>query len=168
MKPRLVIAGFALLTGWHAAAADWPQILGPNRNGVYSGTDLTTAWPKGGPKTLWKVATGAGFSGPAVADGKVIVFDRSGDEERVTALDARSGRYAGGDLLIGPDATAARFAGDDATWFSVVSDVEPVSSEGEALVEDIRRQVRKHVEKRRNRSKVRRVAAEMSQRPAAR
>jgi putative sigma-54 modulation protein len=37
-----------------------------------------------------------------------------------------------------------------------------------ALVEDIRRQVRKHVEKRRNRSKVRRVAAEMSQRPAAR
>ena len=36
-----------------------------------------------------------------------------------------------------------------------------------ALIEDIRRQVRKHVEKRRNRTRVRRAATEMRQRPAA-
>ena len=36
-----------------------------------------------------------------------------------------------------------------------------------ALVEDIRRQVRKHVEKRRNRTGVRRVATEMRRRHAA-
>ncbi len=74
-----------------------------------------------------------------VGDGRVEAFAAELSAlPGVTRVDARSGRYAGGDLLIGPDATAARFAGDDATWFSVVSDVEPVSSEGEALVEDIR------------------------------
>jgi len=56
----------------------------------------------------------------------------------VTRVDARTGRYADGELLIGPDATMAQFEGEGATWFSVVPAVEPVSDEGEALVEDIR------------------------------
>ena len=56
----------------------------------------------------------------------------------VTRVDARTGRYVDGALLVGPDATMAQFEGDGATWFSVVPAVEAVSEEGEALVEDIR------------------------------
>ncbi len=56
----------------------------------------------------------------------------------VTRVDARTGRYLDGALLVGPDATMAQFEGDGATWFSVVPAVEAVSEEGEALVEDIR------------------------------
>jgi len=56
----------------------------------------------------------------------------------VVRVDARTGRYAGGELLIGPDATAVQFESEGATWFSVVPSVEPVSDEGEALVEDVR------------------------------
>jgi len=75
----------------------------------------------------------------AVDDGEVEAFaaDLSA-VPGVTRVDARTGRYAGGELLVGPDATMAQFEAEGATWFSVVPAVEPVSDEGEALVEDIR------------------------------
>src|SRR5687768_15795312 len=40
-----VVAGFLLLP-WTVQAADWPQFLGPTRNGVYAGADLAKSWPK--------------------------------------------------------------------------------------------------------------------------
>ena len=73
-------------------ASDWPQFLGPHRNGTTTETNLAAAWPKDGPPVLWQKAVGQGFSGPVVAGGKVIVFHRIGDQEIVEALDAKSGR----------------------------------------------------------------------------
>ena len=35
-------------------AADWPQFLGPARNGVYVGTNLADSWPKEGPPVVWR------------------------------------------------------------------------------------------------------------------
>ncbi|QYG91536.1 MMPL family transporter [Iamia sp. SCSIO 61187] len=56
----------------------------------------------------------------------------------VARVDAATGVYIDGAAVpVGPELTA-RFAGDDATWMSVVPSVEPVSPEGEALVEEIR------------------------------
>jgi outer membrane protein assembly factor BamB len=72
-------------------SADWPQFLGPQRNGVYSGPPLATKWPAGGPKKIWEKPVGQGFAGPVVAGGRVIVFHRVGNEEVVDALDARTG-----------------------------------------------------------------------------
>jgi RND superfamily putative drug exporter len=56
----------------------------------------------------------------------------------IARVDARTGRYADGALLLGPDATAEQFRADGATWFSLVPTVEPVSDEGEVLVHAIR------------------------------
>ena len=42
-------------------AADWPQYLGPTRNGVYTGPPLNEKWPAGGPRVVWKKAVGAGL-----------------------------------------------------------------------------------------------------------
>ncbi len=56
----------------------------------------------------------------------------------VTRVDAATGRYADGALLLGPDATTEQFEGDASTWFSVVPSVDPISSEGEDLVRDVR------------------------------
>jgi len=56
----------------------------------------------------------------------------------ITRVDALTGRYADGELLIGPDETMAQFRGDDATWLSAVPSVEPISDEGEALVRAVR------------------------------
>ncbi len=58
--------------------------------------------------------------------------------EGVARVDAVTGVYIAGQAIpVGPELTD-RFAGDGATWLSVVPSVEPVSPEGEALVHDVR------------------------------
>ena len=75
-----------------AYGQDWPQFLGPTRNGKYAGNDLTTVLPKAGPPVVWKKTIGQGFSGPVVAEGKLILFHRVGDKETVECLDAATGK----------------------------------------------------------------------------
>ena len=81
---------------------------------------------------------------PVVALGTVDDTDVEAYASELSALpgiarvDARTGRYADGTLLIGPDATTEQFRADGATWFSLVPTVEPISEEGEALVESVR------------------------------
>src|SRR5215813_12950489 len=73
-------------------AEDWPQFLGPARNGVYSGGDLAATWPASGPPMLWKRDAGAGFSGPVVAQGRLIFFYRAGNRVTIEAMEAKTGR----------------------------------------------------------------------------
>jgi outer membrane protein assembly factor BamB len=73
-------------------AGDWPQFLGPTRDGIYAGSNLAAAWPRNGPPVVWQKSVGRGFSGPAVAEGQVILFDRREYKEVVTCLDARTGQ----------------------------------------------------------------------------
>ena len=73
-------------------AADWPQFLGLDRNGVYRGEDLAPSWPRQGPRVIWKKRVGQGFSAPVIASGRVILFHRIADEEIVQALEARTGK----------------------------------------------------------------------------
>ena len=74
------------------SAGDWPQILGPHRNGIAEGEKLREKWPAKGPPALWSHKAGAGFAGVAVAEGKAILFHRQGDEEIVACLDAATGK----------------------------------------------------------------------------
>ncbi|HEY8504228.1 MAG TPA: PQQ-binding-like beta-propeller repeat protein, partial [Gemmataceae bacterium] len=75
-----------------ARAGDWPQILGPARDGHSPERGLRTDWPAGGPPRAWETAVGAGFSGPAVAGGKLVLFHRLGNDEVVACLDAATGK----------------------------------------------------------------------------
>jgi outer membrane protein assembly factor BamB len=59
-----------------ARADDWPQWLGPKRDGVWRETGLLEKFPEGGPKVRWRTPVGQGYAGPAVADGRVYVTDR--------------------------------------------------------------------------------------------
>jgi len=70
---------------------DWPQFLGPGRDGVYAG-QLPAAWPKPGIEVLWKVDVGQGFSAPVVARGRVILFHRRDKQAIVEALDEDTGK----------------------------------------------------------------------------
>jgi outer membrane protein assembly factor BamB len=81
----------ALLLTTPVVAADWPQFLGPSRNGVYSGASLNEKWPATGPRALWRKQIGQGLSGPVVAGKRLIFFHRVGDREVVEALDALTG-----------------------------------------------------------------------------
>jgi hypothetical protein len=84
----LLAVGFALPT-W---GGDWPQILGPQRNGRAEGETLAAAWPADGPPRRWRYPLGSGYAGAAVVGRRVVVFHRVGDQERVECLDALTGR----------------------------------------------------------------------------
>jgi outer membrane protein assembly factor BamB len=90
-------------------ADDWPQWLGPKRDGVWRENGILTQFPKNGPKIRWRTPIGGGYAGPAVAGGRVYVTDRilpqgsknpanafSQDripgQERVLCLDEKTGQ----------------------------------------------------------------------------
>lgn len=72
---RIAFAALALSLTC-GSRADWPQYLGPDRNGTSPVKGLLRAWPEEGPKVLWTVAVGRGYGGPAVKNGKVYLLDR--------------------------------------------------------------------------------------------
>ncbi len=74
------------------AAGDWPQLLGPTRNGISTETGLLAKWPSQGPPLIWDKQVGEGFSSPVVAGNRLILFHRVGNEEVVECLDAATGK----------------------------------------------------------------------------
>src|SRR5271156_2571927 len=74
------------------AVADWPQFLGPNRDGRSPESGLLAAWGKAGPRVVWKVDGGAGYSQVVVSvDRAAVVVVRAG-EERIVTLAADTGK----------------------------------------------------------------------------
>ena len=86
------LISFALAMVSSLFAGDWPQILGPNRNGIADQEQLRDKWPETGPAFLWEVKIGSGFAGVATFGGIAILFHRQGDNDLVTAFDAASGK----------------------------------------------------------------------------
>jgi outer membrane protein assembly factor BamB len=89
---RVILIFGVVVTLTRASASDWPQFLGPTRNGVYAGPALAASWPKDGPRVVWQRKVGWGFSGPAIASGKLILFHRIDEKETVECLDAKTGQ----------------------------------------------------------------------------
>ena len=91
-----------------ARGDDWPQWMGPGRDGVWRETGIVEAIPASGLPVVWRVPVGGGYSGPAVAEGRVYLMDyerREGElanapndrtvlagKERVLCLDAATGK----------------------------------------------------------------------------
>lgn len=93
MQRNLRFWALAFVLGLTAAAsaADWPNWLGPHRNGSSPETGLLTTWPTEGPKVLWTAKGGDGYSSIAVAGGRAITLVQRGGKEVVLALDAVKG-----------------------------------------------------------------------------
>jgi outer membrane protein assembly factor BamB len=72
----LLLLAVVVCNGVPAQADDWPQWLGPNRDGVWRETGLVERFPPGGPKVLWRQPIDAGYSGPSVAGDLLYVMDR--------------------------------------------------------------------------------------------
>jgi outer membrane protein assembly factor BamB len=69
-------AALVLVAVATAHGDDWPQWLGPQRDGVWRETGILETFPAKGPKLVWQAKIGGGYSGPSVAQGKVVVTDR--------------------------------------------------------------------------------------------
>src|SRR5262249_47004679 len=74
-----------------AVAGDWPQWLGPTRDGV--SPEKVLPW-KEAPKVVWQHPIGEGNSSPVVVGDRVFLHAKVKDqtEEEVIALDARTGK----------------------------------------------------------------------------
>jgi len=83
-----------MATSLSAAANDWPQWRGPQRNGISQETGLLKEWPKDGPELQWKVAAiGSGYSTPAVVGERLYLLANEGlDNEFVEALAVQDGK----------------------------------------------------------------------------
>ena len=92
-----------------ARADDWPQWMGPRRDGVWREQGLVQALPADGLPVKWRVPVNGGYSGPAVAAGRVYLMDYERPEggelanspndrveiagrERILCLDAATGK----------------------------------------------------------------------------
>ena len=73
-------------------ATDWPQWRGPNLNGISAETGWLTKWPGKGPKQLWKVNVGAGYSSVAVSKGRLYTMGNRKNTDIVWCLDAATGK----------------------------------------------------------------------------
>ena len=106
------------------AANDWPEWRGAGRLGILTESGLVDTFPAGGLPVAWRAPIHSGYSGPAVADGRVFITDARRPDlrstavvERALALDEQTGAvlwtqewetdYAGLQLVyaIGPRAT---------------------------------------------------------------
>lgn len=90
MRTLRMILGIALAV--LAVAADWPNLLGPTRNGVSAEKLTIEAWTKKGPMVAWQRSIGASYSSPVVAGGTLYFFHRVDDQEVLEALDAKTGK----------------------------------------------------------------------------
>jgi len=75
-----------------AQAADWPQWRGPQRDGISRETDLFAADLKSNPFVeAWRSPLGPGFSGIAIADGRVFTMFAQGEDEFAICFDGQTG-----------------------------------------------------------------------------
>ncbi|MDD4870564.1 MAG: PQQ-like beta-propeller repeat protein [Kiritimatiellae bacterium] len=107
-----LVMAFFFLTGIGSSvyADDWPQWRGPMRDGIWREQGIIDRFPAGGPPVRWRAPIGPGYSGPAVAGGRVFILDRvpsdpnteikvawnmrnkSTDQERVICLEETTGK----------------------------------------------------------------------------
>jgi outer membrane protein assembly factor BamB len=75
-----------------SSAAEFPQFLGPNRNGNIPNVHLNTNWTEHPPRQLWKIAVGEAWTGFVVSKGFAITQEQRGPEELVTCYDLQTGK----------------------------------------------------------------------------
>ncbi len=69
------------------AGSDWPRFLGPTGDGK-STESIRTDWPL---PIHWHKKIGDGYSMPSVAGGSLYVFDRHGDQARLSSWNSTTG-----------------------------------------------------------------------------
>ena len=75
----VLVIGLVIATS--AGAEDWTQWRGDGRLGIWKETGIIEKFPEGGLTIKWRAPIRSGYSGPAVAQGKVILLDWQLDAE---------------------------------------------------------------------------------------
>lgn len=87
---RFPVLALLAITPW--AHADWPQFLGPNRDGQSTEKGLNLDWSATPPTITWKVQLGAGFGSMAVIGHRVYTLAQRRNRDYVVAVDTTNGK----------------------------------------------------------------------------
>ena len=88
-----LIPGFLLAMAiLPARGDDWPQWRGPRQDGISRETGLLAQWPEKGPKELWRVPLGSGFSAVSVVDDRAYTCFGASDAEFAVCLNMADGK----------------------------------------------------------------------------
>lgn len=71
---------------------EWPQWLGPDRNGISKETGILKTWPADGPHVLWRTISGEGYSGMSISVGKLYTSFGVESDEVLVCADAQTGK----------------------------------------------------------------------------
>jgi len=82
-KTSLTIIFVLMVLLQNSQSQDWPQWRGPDRDGHVPKFSAPVKWPDS-LKQVWKIEAGAGLASPVVANGKIYVLTRDGDDEIVS------------------------------------------------------------------------------------
>lgn len=74
--PLILFPMILLQLGHSVLADDWPQWMGPGRDGIWREAGIVDVFPVGGPSVRWRTKIGGGYSGPAVVGDRVFVTDK--------------------------------------------------------------------------------------------
>ena len=86
------ILSLPLIAAADTGARDWPDFLGPARNGKSQEKIDIALWGKTGPPIVWHRKIGTSYGAPTVANGRLFIFARRGDTARLTCLESRTGK----------------------------------------------------------------------------
>ena len=75
MTKHWIVAALLFSTASLAFGEDWPQWMGPQRDGVWNETGILEKFPASGAKVKWRQPVSLGYAGPAVVGNQVFVFD---------------------------------------------------------------------------------------------
>ena len=73
-------------------AGDWPQFLGPDRDGMLPDATIRTDWAENPPRVVWRHPVGPGWGSFAVVDGRLFTLEQRGPAEAVVCYRADDGK----------------------------------------------------------------------------
>ncbi len=94
MLIRLLALFILCFASFPAAAGDWPQFMGPNRDNISTETGLLRSWPANGPRVLWKIDVAQGYAGAAIKDGRIYLndYDEAKKEHLIRCISLAEGK----------------------------------------------------------------------------
>jgi outer membrane protein assembly factor BamB len=73
--------------------SDWPGFLGPLGTSASPEKGILSPWPKSGLRLVWQKHVGMGYGMPSISEGRMFLFDREGDQARLTCLQPENGEF---------------------------------------------------------------------------
>jgi outer membrane protein assembly factor BamB len=73
--------------------SDWPVFLGPLGTSESPEKGILSPWPREGLHVVWHKKLGTGYGMPAISRGRLFLFDRLGNQARLSCLKSETGEF---------------------------------------------------------------------------